>query len=433
MKNVDTFLPYQTASGNVPFSLEKPEEEDSTLMGTFPEVMTGARRLSSCTLAFAAIVVLGAGYLLYALGLVTFQVAVQGGSIWEVWFTATLLSLIGLGLWYGAFRLPRTNVSSDRYPTIAGWTLGIPLIMVLILVIYQVNPATMITEPARAPAMLLGLSNLAGYGMGINRARAIELELTSEELERTIGKLEASNERLDQFASVISHDMKQPLRTVTVNLELLERGTSLDDENRAILEDAVSGSKRLQEMIDAVLAYSRVEADPRTFEWVDCTAVCRNVLTDLDVLIDERNADVMIGDLPEVYGDREQLYQVFQNLIENAIKYSEAQPRVQIDATRLEDGYRISVSDEGIGIDPGETDAIFSLFERSARTEAADGVGLGLALCQQIIEQHGGSIWVESTLGEGSTFCIELDGARTNTAKSSRRPTAKYGAITRPK
>lgn len=224
-------------------------------------------------------------------------------------------------------------------------------------------------------------------------------------------KLEESNERLEQFASVASHDLQEPLRMVSSYLQLIEDryGDALDEEGREFLEFAVDGAERMKSMIDGLLAYSRVETRGEPMAPTDLNAVLEDVRTDLQLRIDETHATVSAEDLPTVEGDEEQLRQLFQNLIENAVEYSgDAPPEVHVGAERRGDRWRIDVADDGIGIDPEDQDRAFEVFQRLHSREEHDGTGIGLALCKRIVERHGGDIWVDSEPGEGSTFRFTL-------------------------
>ncbi|ELZ13167.1 GAF sensor signal transduction histidine kinase [Haloterrigena salina JCM 13891] len=228
-------------------------------------------------------------------------------------------------------------------------------------------------------------------------------------LEETIERLEQSNERLEQFAYAASHDLQEPLRMVSSYLQLIESryADRLDDDGEEFIDFAVDGAERMKAMIEALLAYSRIETRGEPFESVDLEAVVDDVLADLRLRIAESDAEIDVGDLPTVAGDRNQLHQLFQNLLTNALEYSgDEPPRVEIAARRDGRQWIVSVSDEGIGIEPGERERIFEVFERLHSRAEYDGTGIGLALCQRIVERHGGDIWVESEPGEGSTFSV---------------------------
>ncbi|AGB38839.1 PAS domain-containing protein [Natronococcus occultus] len=224
-------------------------------------------------------------------------------------------------------------------------------------------------------------------------------------------KLEESNERLEQFAYAASHDLQEPLRMVTSYLQLLERryGDELDEDAGEFIAYAVDGAERMREMIDGLLAYARVETQGDPFEPVELDAVFDEVCTDLQIRIESSDARIESASLPRVRGDREQLRQVFQNLVTNAIEYSgDEPPRIAVSAERDGSMWRVSVHDEGIGIDPDEADSVFGVFQRLHSRDESEGTGIGLALCRQIIERHDGEIWVDSEPGEGSTFSVTL-------------------------
>ena len=224
-------------------------------------------------------------------------------------------------------------------------------------------------------------------------------------------RLEASNERLEQFAYAASHDLQEPLRMVSSYLTLVERryADELDEDGEEFIEFAVDGAERMQEMIDGLLAYSRVDTRGDPLEPVDLEDVVEEVRRDLAMKIDEHDADIDVGPLPRVYGDRRQLRQVFQNLFDNAITYAGSEPpRISVYAEERGSEWVVSVEDEGIGIDPDQTERIFEVFNRLHSTEAYDGTGIGLALCERIVERHGGRIWVDSEPGDGSTFSMTL-------------------------
>ena len=224
-------------------------------------------------------------------------------------------------------------------------------------------------------------------------------------------RLEESNERLEQFAYAASHDLQEPLRMVSSYLQLIERryADELDEDGEEFLEFAVDGADRMRDMIEGLLQYSRVETQGEPLEPVDLNEVVGDVRDDLDVRIIESNGDVDIEELPRVAGDERQLRQVFQNLLRNALEYSRDEPpRVRISADRNSSMWEVSVRDEGIGIEPDEQDRIFKVFQRLQSRNDHGGSGIGLALCERIVERHGGEIWVESEPGEGATFTFTL-------------------------
>ncbi|EMA30442.1 histidine kinase, partial [Halobiforma lacisalsi AJ5] len=243
----------------------------------------------------------------------------------------------------------------------------------------------------------------------------LEQHERERELERTVDRLETSNERLEQFAYAASHDMQEPLRMVSSYLQLIERRSDdLSKETREFLSFAIDGADRMRAMVDGLLAYSRVQSDGDPLEPVELEDVLADVRSDLQLRLEETDADLDAEPLPRVRGDGDQLQQLFRNLIENAITYSgDEPPQVDVTAERNDDEWTVSVHDQGIGIDPAEQDRIFDLFDRLHSREAYDGTGIGLALCERIVERHGGEIRVDSEPGEGSTFSVTLPAATT--------------------
>jgi len=243
-------------------------------------------------------------------------------------------------------------------------------------------------------------------------------------------KLEESNERLEQFAYAASHDLQEPLRMVSSYLQLLEQryGDDLGEDGREFIEFAVDGAGRMREMIDGLLEYSRVDTRGDPFEPVDLNRVLEDVREDLQVRVEQSDAEITVADLPRVEGDTGQLRQVVQNLLDNAIKYSgDGPPRIRVSARRNapdqgsptdpprsvseRNEWVLSVSDRGIGIDPDDADRVFDVFQRLHARDEHEGTGIGLALCERVVERHGGEIWVESEPGEGSTFSFTLPAA----------------------
>jgi PAS domain S-box-containing protein len=244
----------------------------------------------------------------------------------------------------------------------------------------------------------------------------IERKAAEEIVARYAGQLERSNQELEQFAYVISHDLREPLRMVSSYLELLRRryAGALDDKADLYIDYAVEGADRMREMIDGLLNLSRVDTQGRAFAPTDVEELVARTLTSLGSIIRETGAEVTHDPLPTVMADATQLGQVFQNLIANALKFRREglSPKIHIAARRMEDEWLFSVVDNGIGIDPTMADTIFKIFQRLHTEAEYPGLGIGLALCRRVIERHNGCIWVESTPGEGATFyfTLPLDG-----------------------
>jgi light-regulated signal transduction histidine kinase (bacteriophytochrome) len=229
---------------------------------------------------------------------------------------------------------------------------------------------------------------------------------------RYAAELERSNQELEHYAYVLSHDLQEPVRTVTGFLDLLARryGDQLDRAGLKLLEYAVEGAQQMGEMAQGLLDLSRVTTRGQPFAPVDTGVLLQEALDLLRVMIQERGAQVKYSPLPVVPADARQLRQVFQNLVENGIKFQRdgVTPQVHVTAQRQDQAWVISVQDNGIGLDLGETDRIFNVFQRLHTAEEYPGMGIGLAVCRKIIERHGGRVWVESEPGAGATFKFTL-------------------------
>jgi PAS domain S-box-containing protein len=230
-------------------------------------------------------------------------------------------------------------------------------------------------------------------------------------LEETIDNLHRSNQELEQFAYVASHDLQEPLRMVSSYSQLLARRyqDKLDQDANDFIGFAVDGAHRMQILINDLLSYSRITTRGRSLDKIDAGITLGHALNHLKLRIEEEHASVTHDALPAVLADEVQLTQVFQNLLGNAIKFrGEAAPRIHIAAEDAGDAWQLSVADNGIGIDPQYAERIFLVFQRLHRKEDYEGTGIGLALCKKIVERHGGQIWVESQPGQGATFKFTL-------------------------
>ena len=277
--------------------------------------------------------------------------------------------------------------------------------------------------------LLLGddgaVDGLVGVATDVTERTRAEALLSQQaaELERSSAELAERNAELEQFAYVASHDLQEPLRMVTSFLQLLERrySTTIDDSGREYIAFAVDGARRMQTLIQDLLAYSRVGTHGRAFEAVDLGDELETVFRDLGPTLAETGADVrVLGELPVVTGDPGQLRQVFQNLIGNGVKFRRegVRPAVQIAATPAElhgaPAWAVSVEDNGIGIEPKYAERVFQVFQRLHTRDEYAGTGIGLAIVKKVIERHGGEVRYEpATDGPGTRFVLVLP-ARAN-------------------
>jgi signal transduction histidine kinase len=245
------------------------------------------------------------------------------------------------------------------------------------------------------------------------------------ELERSNAELTRSNAELEQFASVTSHDLQAPLTTISMYAELLERRRGAERAGDPDLVDGIrDATQQARALIRDLLEYSRAGRGQLQLEEVPAAAVVDEALERLAGTIEHSHAQVDVGKLPVVLADRGNLCRVFQNLVGNAVKFTrEDRPRVRVEAERENGLWRFSVRDNGIGMNPDHTQRIFEPFQRLHGEEDYSGTGIGLAVCERIIDQHGGRIWVSSTPGEGSVFYFTLPGAEQHT-RARDEPTA---------
>jgi PAS domain S-box-containing protein len=237
--------------------------------------------------------------------------------------------------------------------------------------------------------------------------------------QRYAAALERSNAEFKQFAHIVSHDLKAPLRMVKSFLELLSRhyGYDLDAEAHEYIQFAMDGATQMEQLIDALLAYARVDSQGQDPIPTDAEEILDIVLHILQFDIQEKSAEVTHTPLPTVRADPTQLKQLFQNLIGNALKFcDQQQPQIHIDAEHRDDVWVFRVQDNGIGIAKQDQARVFEIFDRLHTQEEYEGTGIGLAVCKKIVERHGGRMWVESEVGEGSTFYFtlpEVEGEKT--------------------
>ena len=272
------------------------------------------------------------------------------------------------------------------------------------------------TEPISPEAtdVLAAVVEIISQGMERRRAER-DLRRHAEELAR-------SNEELQQFAYVASHDLQEPLRMVASYTQLLARRYrgKLDKDADEFIAYAVDGVNRMQRLIQDLLAYSRVGTRGREFKPCEVGPVVQRAVDNVRTMLQETGGEVKVGELPAVLGDETQLIQLFQNLVANALKFhGKTPPRVEVAAeSQGRDGWRFTVKDNGLGIDAQYFERIFIIFQRLHGREEYPGTGIGLAICKKIVERHGGRIGVESRPGEGSTFWFTLPAVATEALAS---------------
>jgi PAS domain S-box-containing protein len=268
----------------------------------------------------------------------------------------------------------------------------------------EINCGDITYTLALAPLSEESLINL--YALDIS-----ERKKTERRLAKTLDELSTSNRDLEQFAYIASHDLQEPLRMIANYVQLLERRykDKLDQDAKDFIGYAVDGAVRMQQLIDSLLDYSRLQTRKKPFVTVDLEKVAQRVLRDLEVRILETGARITIDPLPQVYGDAVQLGLVIQNFVSNALKFrGKKNPEVYISAKETSSHWKIMIRDNGIGIEPEHQERIFKIFQRLHSRAEYPGTGIGLAICRRIMERHGGETGVESALEKGSTFWFTL-------------------------
>ncbi len=244
-----------------------------------------------------------------------------------------------------------------------------------------------------------------------------DLKLAQSELENKATKLELSNKELEEFAYIVSHDMKQPIRTIISYLSLLKRkhGAVLNDEALEFLNYSIEGANKMSGLIRDILQYSRLEQQISFVSDVPLNNVVGKVISGLNEIITTNHAKVTVTDMPTVKGNDTMLSELFQNLIENGIKYNtKAEKTVHITVTDEDPFWLFKVSDNGIGFDQEYSEQIFKIFKRLHNDHEFQGTGIGLSVCQKVVTKHGGKIWAESKEGKGSSFYFTLPKIQNN-------------------
>lgn len=272
---------------------------------------------------------------------------------------------------------------------------------------YDVNDYKTKTELTTDRLFTVVYTALSSY------AQLVALEKQKIELDHQAKQLEDSNRELEEFAYVASHDLQTPLRGIIGFAQLLlkRKGDSLDDESKELLDLIVEGTGNMQALVRDLLAYSRVGRVDASKTIIDTESLVEDVVDRLLVQVEETNAQIQYGQLPDLHGSTQQILQLFQNLLGNSLRYrkKDTRPEIRIEAEQKDDDrVHFTVSDNGIGMDPAHTDRIFKMFQRLHTADEFPGNGIGLAICQKVVNYHDGEISVETAPNEGATFRFSL-------------------------
>jgi len=267
------------------------------------------------------------------------------------------------------------------------------------------------TKAVLVIGIVVGLLIGAGASWSVQRDNA-RRKLAEADLLAKLGELRRSNEELENFTKVASHDLQEPLRMVASYCRLLQRRYQgkLDSDADEFIGYAVEGADRMQRLVNDLLGYSRVGRHGTNFELLPAAKIVETALKNLQTAIADSGAQVALGELPVIAGDPTQLVQLFQNLIGNAVKFrGDRAPAIRIDAVPADGNWvEVTVADNGIGIEPEFVERVFLIFQRLHPREAYEGTGIGLAIVKKVVENHGGRVWIESKPGQGTCFHFTL-------------------------
>ena len=279
----------------------------------------------------------------------------------------------------------------------------------------------------------------------IDRRQQIESELTqsrqllqqnNDNLEQAVAyrtaELATSNKDLEHFAYIASHDLRQPIRKIRMCTEYLaeDYGHCFDAQARQYMSYITKSTDRMYLLIDDLLAYSRIGKREEKLVSIDLQNVVEDILEDLSITIEEKQATIEYRDLPTIKGNLTEIRQLLQNLISNSLKFTcDRAPEIKIKAVRQEDNWLFSIQDNGIGIETRFYDKIFQMFQRLHSSSNYEGTGIGLAICHKVVTSHGGEIWLESQIGEGTTFFFTLPESVQNVVNRDRSLADAYSHI----